>query len=114
MTKSIEEQANEAWNTVLEEHKFKDAFTHTRQLYYESGYLKGAKARDVQWLKVVSELRDALKFYAKGRVDHEPDRTPISMGRNAEYLISKQYGSVARESIAKADQLLKEMNIEKL
>ena len=93
MTKSIEEQANEAWNKLLIEYKYKDEFTHTRHLYYTSGYQGGAKARDAQLMLVVNELREALKFTIE------------------ESGTSTNYNLKCRNSITKADQMLKEMGM---
>lgn len=39
-----DELASKAWFKVLEEHKFNDEFTCTRQLYFESGFTKGYDA----------------------------------------------------------------------
>lgn len=50
--------------------------------------------------KQLEDAKSALKFYADGRIDHEPDWPIIEkMGSHARYKISDRYGCVARETL---------------
>lgn len=81
MTKSIEEQAEEYYK--------KSGWAPTENAVMN--FIAGAKARDEQWSAVVNELREALKFTIE------------------ESGTSTNYNLKCRNSITKADQMLKEM-----
>ena len=95
MTKSIEEQA-----AIYQEYY---------SLNPTCGYhfTQGAKARDAQWLEVVNELREALKeISAYGHSDLCKSMKTIRPNYRC-------YGEDAEEALTKADQMLKEMGVEK-
>lgn len=84
MTKSIEEQAEEAYPDIM----------GISQGSYRSAYVNGAKARDVQWLKVVKGLETL--YYNNPNVRQDA------------------YNQGVRDCVArltKADEMLKEMGI---
>lgn len=70
--KIIEQQANESWVEIARGDGFADSFTPTRQLYYESGYVNGAKARGLQFLTVINALRDDIKKLGDTSVEMFP------------------------------------------
>jgi ribosomal protein L20 len=95
MTKTIEEQAN---NKSLE-YTTVEGYTDQHRKMYQNGYVDAAKSRDVEWLKVVNEFRESLNYFI-GRVDEGTIR-------------SKTTYEVFHRSLTKADQMIKEMGIEK-
>lgn len=108
MTKSIEQQADE-YATQLEKNHYATETFHPASYYagVDVGYEAGAKARDAQWLKVVNELREALKFYK----NHADCNSGIIYG-TCRCAFCKG-DDKHRSSLTKADQMLKERNIEK-
>ncbi len=102
MTKSIEEQAREFVANYNEiDIDDVDEFSTDLQLY-----LEGAKARDAQFMLVVNELREALKKIS--------DYSTL----DGEKYNSYQDGwhgvaDFAKRELTKADQMLKEMKINK-
>ena len=117
MTKSIEEQAKEYASEDIEMMLTPNTINF-EWLCKKQDFIAGAKARDVQWQTVVNELREALKFYAadinwnsighfiNSRID-STDMDNIEPFDN-----SYQFGGKkARQSLTKADQMLKEMGI---
>lgn len=87
MIKTIEEQA-----TIYQEY-----YSLTPNCGYH--FTQGAKARDAQWLKVVNELRSAVRcdYGCKTNQDHGWMVVKCNCG--------------SEKSLTKADQLMKEMGI---
>ena len=132
MTKSIEEQANEyatGGGATIEKRKCFTVDLHLgnpQQYEYVKiynndaycGFVAGAKVRDVQWLEVVSELREALRFYAD-----KNNWLRDAKGWRHDMIIKdlddeslndwegRFSGKISRQSLIKADQMLKEMGI---
>lgn len=112
MTKSIEEQAKDHAN------KHVGSWKSSAKRAVAFGYESGAKARDAQWSAVVRELRDALNFYAAdtnwnsvgayfyNRIDSIDESTIEGLDKHTYF-----GGKLARQSLTKADQMLKEMEI---
>lgn len=96
MTKSIEEQTEEYYK--------KSGWAPTENAVMN--FKAGAKARDEQWLAVVNELRDALKFYKK----HADCNSGIIYG-NCRCAFCKGDDKY-RKSHTKAELMMKEMGIE--
>ena len=99
MTKSIEEQAEAAASEIKN-------FSWSNHHEYKKGYIDAVKARDAQQSAVVTELREALKKIS--------DYSTL----DGEKYNSYQDGwhgvaDFAKREFTKADQLLKEMNINK-
>lgn len=109
MTKSIEEQAREFVKNKICFNGLEYSIGGNTYEECVLSYIVGAKARDAQWYAVVNELRVALKFYAdkksysvSGQII-ESIETPIGINKTIDF------GTKAKESITKADQLLREM-----
>lgn len=102
MTKSIEAQAEEYAGKRYDKY----LGTHISESWSitKANYLAGAKVRDVQWLEVVSELREALRKIS--------DYSTL----DGEKYNSYQDGwhgvaDFAKRELTKADQMLREMGI---
>lgn len=116
MTKSIEAQAEEYAGKRYDKY----LGTHISESWSitKANYLAGAKARDAQWSAVVNELREALKFYAD-----KNNWLRDAKGWRHDMIIKdlddeslndwegRFSGKISRQSLIKADQMLKEMGI---
>lgn len=120
MTKSIEEQAKEYAAMAYASPKEKVI----AMMAYDHGANWAAKDRDARWSAVVSELRDALKFYADKNNWYvimptaDGNRAVIcdddwSDGKMFDHTIegAPTGGKKAREYITKADQMIKDMGV---
>ena len=115
MIKSIEAQAEEYAGKRYDKY----LGTHISESWSitKANYLAGAKVRDVQWLEVVSELREALKHTNEFCLckrntygfDYHEDHPVMGKPKSgSRWLTPRDYN---KDAITKADQLLKEMGI---
>lgn len=114
MTKSIEELAKE-YVSNFNEIDIDDVGEFGTDIHM---FLAGAKSRDAQWLEVVNELREALKFYAD-----KNNWLRDAKGWRHDMIIKdlddeslndwegRFSGKISRQSLIKADQMLKEMGM---
>lgn len=110
---NLEYAAGVAWLNVLKEHNFTDDFTPTRQLYYESGYLKGARDRDELWQKIVDKQRESIKkFY---RAAQKIENFGYGVNIESKQVITNtedimiEACALAIETITETDKMIKEM-----
>lgn len=118
MTKSIEEQREE----LAEKYVSLSAPEMTRLQMswdFKNGFDAGAKARDAEWFKVVNEFREALKHTNEFCLckrntygfDYHEDHPVMGKPKGgARWLTPRDY---IKNSLTKADQMLKKMNINK-
>lgn len=100
MTKSIEEQREELAKKYVS--LSAPEMTRLQMLWdFKNGFDAGAKARDAQWSAVVNELRSAVHcdYGCKTNQDHGWKVVKCNCG--------------VEKSLIKADQMLKEMGINK-
>lgn len=126
MTKSIEEQAREYVESKICFNGLEYSVGGNTYNECFRAFLVGAKARDAQWIKVVNELREALKKIEKelGNLTYTQQIGPVIQlirhnipSGEKEYIpkAALQVGSSyseASDALIKADQMLKEMGIE--
>ena len=101
MNKSIEEQAEESadnYGMIFSAQEFK---------VYKDAYINAVKARDAQLLDVVNEMKQALEYYKSNAMTF---RHCQEISPDVEEYCN---GEIAEDCLTKADQLLKEMNINK-